>query len=95
MRIDTLIEALEQSKQVRILMYIISHANPDDRVFSKTYKQISKDLNVSEPTIAKTLKKLESVNTIERVGNGRWLVKVISGYSDTCDGPGLYIERKD
>lgn len=57
-------------KQKDILLYIIMHIRQSDNSFHSTYKKISKELNVSEVTIAKTLTSLQDDRfiTIETIG---------------------------
>lgn len=58
------------SKQVDIFIYIVENTNPSNNLFVGTYKKIARDLNVSEPTIAKIIKKLLSNGFLKRVQNG-------------------------
>lgn len=62
------------SKQVDIFVYIVENTNQNNNLFIGTYKKISKDLNVSEPTISKIMKKLQENNFIKKVQNGVWFV---------------------
>lgn len=62
------------SKQVDVFIYIIENTNQSNNVFLGTYKKISKDVNVSEPTISKIMKKLQDNNFIKKIQNGAWLV---------------------
>lgn len=91
MLLDNLWEIFKPDKGAQFLFYLVGNTNGKTRIFSKTYKQISKDLNISEPTIAKYFKRLEEGGSIERVGTGKWLIKAVIGESDTCDGPDCYI----
>ncbi|MEB9964749.1 replication/maintenance protein RepL, partial [Bacillus cereus] len=47
------------NKQLDIFIYIAENTNQSNNLFIGTYKQISKDVGVSEPTIAKLMKKLQ------------------------------------
>ncbi|PFN42439.1 replication protein, partial [Bacillus cereus] len=49
------------SKQLDIFIYIAENTNQSNNLFIGTYKQISKDVGVSEPTIAKLMKKLPTL----------------------------------
>ena len=62
------------NKQVDIFIYIAENTNQSTNQFIGTYKKIAKDVGVSEPTIAKIMKKLQQNNFIKRVQNGVWLV---------------------
>lgn len=62
------------SKQVDIFIYIVENTNQSNNTFIGTYKKIAQDLNVSEPTIARIMKKLQLNNFIKKVQNGVWLV---------------------
>ena len=62
------------SKQVDIFIYIVENTNQTNNIFIGTYKKISADVGVSQPTIAKIMKKLQDNNFIKRVQNGAWLV---------------------
>ena len=62
------------SKQVDIFVYIIENTNQANNVFIGTYKKIAEDVGVSQPTIAKIVKKLQDNNFIKRIQNGVWAV---------------------
>lgn len=62
------------SKQVDIFIYIVENTNQSNNVFLGTYKKIAKDVGVSEPTIAKIMKKLQDNNFIKKMQAGAWLV---------------------
>lgn len=62
------------SKQLDIFIYIAENTNPATNQFMATYKKIAKDCNVSDPTIAKIMKKLQANNFIKKVQQGVWLV---------------------
>lgn len=62
------------SKQVDVFIYIMENTNQTNNLFIGTYKKICKDVHVSEPTIAKIMKKLQENNFIKRVQNGVWMV---------------------
>lgn len=62
------------SKQLDIFIYIAENTNQSNNLFIGTYKQISKDVKVSEPTIAKLMKKLQENNFIKKKQNGVYLV---------------------
>lgn len=62
------------SKQVDIFIYIVENTNQSNNTFIGTYKKIAKDLNVSEPTISKIMKKLQENGFVKKVQNGAWMV---------------------
>ena len=62
------------SKQVDVFIFIVENTNQSNNMFVGTYKHIAKQVGVSEPTIAKIMKKLQANNFIKRVQNGVWLV---------------------
>lgn len=62
------------NKQVDIFIYIVENTNSETNTFIGTYDKISKDVNVSRPTISKIMKKLQENNFIKKVQNGVWLV---------------------
>lgn len=62
------------SKQVDVFIFIVENTNQANNTFLGTYKHISKEVGVSEPTIAKIMKKLQENNFIKKIQNGAWLV---------------------
>ena len=62
------------SKQVDIFVYIIENTEPANNTFIGTYDQIEKNVNVSRPTIAKIMKKLQENNFIKKIHNSVWQV---------------------
>lgn len=62
------------SKQLDVFIYIAENTSQANNIFIGTYKKISEDVGVSQPTIAKIMKKLQDNNFIKRVQNGAWLV---------------------
>ena len=62
------------SKQVDIFIYIVENTDPSKNIFIGTYKKISDDLQVSQPTIARMFKKLQENNFVRKIQNGVWLV---------------------
>lgn len=62
------------SKQLDVFIFIVENTNPVNNTFLGTYKHISKSVEVSEPTIAKIMKKLQENNFIKKIQNGAWLV---------------------
>lgn len=62
------------SKQLDIFVYIVENTQPANNTFIGTYKKIAKDVGVSEPTIAKIMRKLQENNFIKKIQNGAWLV---------------------
>ena len=62
------------SKQLDVFIYIVENTNQSTNQFIGTYDKIAKDVNVSRPTIAKLMKKLQDNKFIKKVQNGVWLV---------------------
>lgn len=62
------------SKQLDVFIYIVENTNQSTNQFIGTYDKIAKDANVSRPTIAKLMKKLQDNKFIKKVQNGVWLV---------------------
>lgn len=62
------------NKQLDVFIYIAENTNATNNTFLGTYKKIAKDVKVSEPTIAKIMKKLQKNNFIKRIQAGAYLV---------------------
>lgn len=62
------------SKQLDVFIFIVENTQQANNTFIGTYKHIAKSVGVSEPTIAKIMKKLQENNFIKKVQNGVWLV---------------------
>lgn len=62
------------SKQLDVFIHIAQHTNPTDNVFIGTYDDISKAVDVSRPTIAKIMHKLQQNNFIRLRHRGVWYV---------------------
>lgn len=62
------------NKQLDIFIYIAENTNQSTNLFIGTYKQIAKDVGVSEPTISKIMKKLQQNNFVKKVQNGVYQV---------------------
>lgn len=62
------------SKQLDVFIFIVENTNQATNLFLGTYKHISKEVGVSEPTIAKIMKKLQQNHFIRKVQSGVWLV---------------------
>ena len=62
------------SKQLDIFLYILENTNQANNMFVGTYAKIAKDLDCSQTTISKIIKKLQVNNFIKKVQNGVWLV---------------------
>ena len=62
------------SKQLDVFIYIAENTNQGNNTFIGTYSKISKDVGVSQPTIAKIMKKLQDNNFVKKVQNGVWIV---------------------
>lgn len=78
--LDNAVSKLTLSKYEEIVFYIIRHTDGDTKIFSRTYAQMQNDLNVSQTTIAETLKVLENTGSIFRAGNGKWYIPAVVGY---------------
>lgn len=63
-----------ENKQIEVFAYICENTNPTNNLFIGTYKKINKDTGVSEPTIARIIKKLQEKGFIKKVQNGVWFV---------------------
>ena len=73
-RDDLEIFGVVYNKQFEICKYITENTNPSTNTCIGTYSKISKDVNVSRPTISTIMKKLQANNFIKKVQNGVWLV---------------------
>lgn len=73
-RDDLEIFGVVYNKQFEICKYITENTNTSTNTFIGTYSKISKDVNVSRPTISTIMKKLQVNNFIKKVQNGVWLV---------------------
>lgn len=62
------------SKQLDVFIHIASHTNPSTNTFIGTYKEIAEQCKVSEPTIAKIMKKLQEKHFIAKRLRGVWYV---------------------
>lgn len=62
------------NKQLDVLIFIVENTNESNNMFIGTYKHIAQNVNVSEPNIAKIIKKMQKNNFIKKVQNGVWLV---------------------
>lgn len=62
------------SRQLDVFIYICEHTNPSNNIFIGTYKEISRELKVSEATIAKLMKKLQEKNFVKMRQRGVWIV---------------------
>lgn len=91
MLIENPITSIDKSKATKIMMYIIQHADMETHVFSRTYKQMQADLQVSEMSLAHVFKIFESLGALENVGRSKWLVHVIEETTDDCEGPDFYV----
>jgi len=65
---------LAESKQIDVLIYILDNTEQANNTFVGTYKKIAKEAKVSEPTIAKIMRKLQEGKFITKVQNGVWQV---------------------
>ena len=94
MRIDKTLEFVGMDKGTKFALYLCQYANPNTKIFSRTYKQIQDDLGISQVTIAHYFKLLEESNLIIRAGDGKWRVPAVIGASESCDGLEWYAESK-
>lgn len=78
------------TKSMQLLMYIMEHTD-EHLVFSRTYTQMQKDLNVSRVTIASSFKILQNIGVINYLGNSRWKVNLLGEGSDSADGDEYYV----
>ena len=62
------------SKQLDVFIHIVQNTNPSTNMFVGTYKEIAEKVKVSEPTIAKIMKKLQERNFIAKRLRGVWYV---------------------
>lgn len=92
MLVEKLNERLNLSKGEQLVHYIIHNTNPDTFEFSKTYKEIQNDLQMSPSMIAEYMRRFEDSGTIVRSGRGRWKVLAIVRLTDSSDGPDLHAE---
>lgn len=63
-----------ENKQLDVLIYILENTDQANNTFIGTYKKIAENAKVSEPTIAKIMKKLQENNFITKIQNGVWQV---------------------
>lgn len=62
------------SKQLDVFIHIAQNTNPTENLFIGTYDDIAKATNVSRPTIAKIMKKLQDNKFIRMRHRGVWYV---------------------
>ena len=65
---------LAESKQIDVIIYILENTEQSNNTFIGTYKKIAENANVSEPTIAKIMKKLQEKKFIKKISNGVWQI---------------------
>lgn len=63
-----------ENKQLDVLIYILENTDQANNTFIGTYKKIAENAKVSEPTIAKIMKKLQANKFITKIQNGVWQV---------------------
>lgn len=61
-------------KQKDILIFILEHLKANENTFEYTYKEISKRMEISEPTIAKAMKCLQDDGFIVLKSQGVWRI---------------------
>ncbi len=85
-------------KKLDILKYLLSEMRTQDNTISVTYRQIEKELNTSQKTIAKTMKILQEANFITKIQNGLYMVNpdvIVKGKSGKKDALMIkYVEAK-
>ena len=62
------------SKQLDVFIYLVENTNQANNTFMGTYDEISKECNVSRPTIAKIMKKLQDKGFIKKKYQSVWIV---------------------
>lgn len=62
------------SKQLDVFIYLVEHTDQSTNIFIGTYAMIAEACKVSQPTIAKIMKKLQANNFIRQKQRGVWLV---------------------
>jgi len=62
------------NKQLDVFIHIVSNTNPSTNIFIGTYKEIAEKCGVTQPTIAKIMKKLQENNFIAKRLRGVWYV---------------------
>ena len=86
-------------KKLDILKYLLSEMRTQDNTISVTYRQIEKELNTSQKTIAETMKILQEANFITKVQNGLYMVNpdvIVRGKSSKKDALMIkYVEAKN
>jgi hypothetical protein len=85
-------------KKLDILKYLLSEMRTQDNTISVTYRQIEKELNTSQKTIAETMKILQEANFITKIQNGLYMVNpdvIVKGKSGKKDALMIkYVEAK-
>jgi predicted transcriptional regulator len=86
-------------KKLDILKYLLGQMRTQDNTISVTYRQIEKELNTSQKTIAKTMKILQEANFITKIQNGLYMVNpdvIVRGKSSKKDALMIkYVEAKN
>lgn len=62
------------SKQLDVFLFIVENTSAENNVFLGTYREISHKVGVSQPTIARIMKKLQENGFIKKKQNGAWFV---------------------
>lgn len=62
------------NKQLKVFIYIVENINPSNNIFLGTYKHISENIHVSQPTIASIMKKLQEHDILKRIQDGAWMI---------------------
>lgn len=60
--------------QIDVMVYILKNIDTGTNLFMGTYDEISEACNVSRPTIAKIMKKLQEANFIKKEYQSVWRV---------------------
>ena len=82
-----------KSKQFEVLLYVIQHTDVDNKLFSRTYGQIERDVKVSQPTIAKVFRILQENGFIEKQGHSGWKVNVGLEKASDYTSEGFFVQR--
>ena len=97
MFVENAYSRLNLSKAEIVVNYIIQHADPETKIFNRTYAQIQKDTGASSATVARVFNALEENKTLLRHSPSGWFVTAIVDVFDDdetfCEEEGaLYIE---
>ena len=91
MLLDKMYDMINPNSGERFGVYLITHANPETKIFSRTYKQISADLGIPRSSVEYYFKSLKKAGVIVKVGPDKWYIPAIECRSETCEAPGYYL----